>query len=488
MQWGWAHNFTLGGANLTPPALPAGVVQARQVFRVVAVDLDWHLLGNRGAVLLDGIPPDDDKVPNFALPVVRTSVPNFDYLIDGMDVLGASNQIAADFPAAGASVLALLASPQIDPALALPVSVENAGHWPAFPGPNPGGDLPASADVTQGITAAFRAPLDGANAKLDVIVTLAADVVPAGTHIRVFPRRFITIDVIGEEPSFVRGDGGSTLAVSGQPSVVLLVNPFNLAPADPLPAPATVTTDIVATARNGQRRLHSAIDISVSSTTVSWADNSALFGGNALLQNPVMAALMTATFGATAVAPASLFGIAPGTPPATGAPSGIVDLVRRLANETTAPRQGPRLPTQGRFDTVLALGTAPAAGTPLTWQAVVSGARWSAESRSAQPELGDPGNPAGPDLHVRVDGQLGYDLALHAVKRAQPILPMSATTPGWLVATDGDNWNDPSPDASGTVSAAILETVAPFCDSPERGIPRYPFHSRQTPSRAPPMR
>jgi len=476
LQWGWAVNSTLGRAPLSPPTLPGGVTLATQFIRVVAVDLDWHLLGNRGATAVDGVPGDDDTIPDFALPVVRGAVPNFDYLIDGMDVLGAANEISAGFPPAGADVLPLLTSPMIDQTLALPTAAGSPGHWPAFPAPNPGGGLPTTADATQGIAAAFRAPADGPAANLDVIVTIAADAVPAGTHLRVFPRRFVEIDAIGEQPSFVRGDGGASIAQAGQPSSVLLVNPFGLASAAPLPSPATLLVDVVATGRTGQRRLHSGVELTVSTTTAGWVDNSARFGGTAVLGTPAMSALLSA-FGATAASPASLFGIPPTAPPAGGAPGGIVDLVRRLANETTAPRQGPHLPTQARFETVYALGVAPGAGQPLAWQAVLSGARWNSESRSAQPELGDPGNPAGPDLHaagVRVSGQLGYDLAIHAIKRAQPIIPMGAGTPGWIIFTGGDNWTDPAPDATGTVSAAMLETVAPFCDSPELGISAIP--------------
>lgn len=477
LHWGYAHNTTLARTPLVPPPLLAGVTLATQFFRVVAVDLDWHLLGNRAVSAVDSIPGDDDTVPDFALPVVRTAVPNFDYLIDGMDVLGSAGQISAGFPPPGADVLILLASPEIDPALTLPPSPGAAGHWPLFPGPNPGSGLPAGADATRGLSAAFRNPADGTNAQLDVVVTIAADVVPAGTHLRVFPRRFIEISAIStEQASFVRDDGGSTIAQAGLPNPVLLVNPYGLAPAAPLPAPAKLLVDVVATARTGQRRLHSGVELTISTTTVSFADNTPLFGVTALLQSPPVAAL-TSSLGVTAVAPASLFGIPPTTPPGTGAPAGILDLVKRLANETTAPRQGPRLPTQGRFDTVLALGVAPAVGQPLAWRAVLSGARWSLESRCAQPELGDPGNPPGPDLHaagVRAEGQLAYDLALHALKRAQPIIPLSATTPGWMVFTGGNNWTDPAPDATGSVSAVMLETIAPFVDSPELGLSVIP--------------
>lgn len=470
LRWGWSANDTLDRTPRAAPALPGGVTLATQFLRLTAVDLDWHLLGNRGDTLLNNVPGDDGAVPDFALPRVRPAVPGFDYLVDGNDVLGAASQIATGFPPAGADVLALLASPAIDPATPLPPGPGAAGHWPAFPAPNTGGGLVAGAGATRGLAAAFRAPADGPDARLDVVVTIAADVVPAGTHLRVYPRQFVQISAISsEQPSFVRGDGGAGIAQAGQPTVVLLVNPFALAPAAVLPSPAVLAVDVVVTARNGQRRMHSAVDLTVSTTTQAFVANLAPFGGNALLATPVFQAL-TAAFGATSVAPASVFALPPPAAPAGGNPGSVIELVRQLANETVAPRQGPRLPTQGRFDTVFALGVAPAAGQPLAWQAVLSGARWTLESRSAQPELGDPGNPPGPDVHaagVRVGGQLAYDLALHAIKRAQPIVPTGPGAPGWMVMTGGDNWDDPAPDAAGSVAGVMLETIAPFCDSPE---------------------
>ena len=307
-----------------------------------------------------------------------------------------------------------------------------------------------------------------------MVVTVAANAVPAGTHVRVFPRRFVEIAAIGEEPSFVRGDGGSGIVAANQPTSILLVNPFGLTTGANLPP--VLTVDVVATARTGQRRLHSAVDLPVNAAATPWAGSNAVFGGAALMAGPPLSTL-TSAFGSTAEAPVSLFGM-PASPSSTAPLGGIVDLVRRLAKETTAPRQGPRLPTQGRFDTVFALGAAPAAGQPLAWRAVLSGARWAWESRSAQPELGDPGNPAGADVHaagVRVDGQLAYDLAVHALKRAQPIFPLSASTPGWIFMMAGDNWTDPAADNAGTVSAALLETVAPFTDSPELGVSPIPI-------------
>ena len=476
LHWGWAVNGTLARTALTMPTLPGGVTLARQFFRVMAVDLPWHLLGNRRfAPSGDPVPDDDHAVDSFALPVVRASVPSFDYLIDGSDVLGSAGAMATGFPPAGLSVRALLVSPAIDGTLALPPGPGAAGHWPVFPGPVPVGPPAAAALVrfsatdTAAPTATWRAG-SGA-AALDTIVTFPADVVPAGTHLRVMPRTFVVIEGIGELPSFVRGDGGSGIAQAGAPTSILVPNPFQLQVGDALPNPGILTIDIVATGRDGSRRLLSSIHLTLGAAG-SWTDNSASFGGTVFPGLAVMLGLL----GSTSIAPASLFGI-PRTGPAPVAGTDIFSLVRAFANESTSPRVGPHLPAQGRFETVLALGTGATPTTPMTWNAVLTGARWTWESRSAEPDLGDPGNPAGPDVHaagVRVGGQLAWDLALHAIKRAQPVLPWAPDALGWLVQTGGDNWDEPPPDTTGTVAAAMLETIAPFCDSPELALVPMP--------------
>ena len=471
LRWGWATNGTLARTPLSPPALPGGVTLNRQFFRVMAVDLDWHLLGNRSATTIASIPGDDDTIPDFLLPKVRAAVPTFDYLVDGMDVLGATAEIATGFPpGGGAGAFAIAVSPVIDPALAVPPATGSTGHWPSFPSPNPMNPLDSS-DPRTSLTGSWRDVADGADTDRDVILTLPADLIPEGTHVRIYPRQFVQIQAIGEQPSFKRGDGGAAIAASGNPVRILLVNPFRLEGADPKPNPARLEVDLVLTSRTGQRRLFSVVAVTLADPAASWSDNLASFDGQALLQTPGIAALFS-SLSTQAIAPSSLFGLPRTLVPPPGDPSDIADLVRRLASEDQ-PRQGPRLPTQGRFETILALGTSPSPSEQLSWNAVLTGARWDWESRCAQPELGNPGNPASTDVHatgIRCDGQLAYDLALHGLKRAQAIIPVSASSPGWVVTTGGDNWDEPDPDTTGTVSAAMLETVAPFCDTPELGL------------------
>ncbi len=464
LRWGWATSGTLARTRLVPPS----VTLSRQFLRVMAVDLDWHLLGNRSAGALAGIPADDDTVPDFLLPAVRDPVPNFAYLLDAQDVLGAAAAILPPLVGA-ASSFAAVASPVLDEALAGPAQPGPPGHWPAFPpfaAPQPIG--PATNPRT-GLTAARRQAADGAGADQDVIVTIPAGGVPDGAHLRVFPRRFQQIDAIGNVPSFIRPDGGAAIAQPGQPTKILLVNAFGLGQGDNFPSPANLALDMVVTDRTGKRRIFSQITVTVTgSESAAGLANS--FAGTSLLATPALKAVLDG-LGMRGIAGSPLFGI----PRTTALPSiGTAPLafVRALASETQ-PRQGPRLPTMMRFDTVLAVGTAAAANTPLAWSAILSGARLSGEARSARPDLANPGNPAGPDIlatGIHCEGFLARDLALHAVKRAQPIIPLGGGISGWVVATGGSNWNAPAADTTGTVAAAMLETVAAVCDSPELSL------------------
>ena len=130
-----------------------------------------------------------------------------------------------------------------------------------------------------------------------------------------------------------------------------------------------------------------------------------------------------------------------------------------------------------RFETIVTTGlTGPADGT-LLWEAVLSGGRWAEETRSALHASGNPGNPAGPDVHapgIHMTGALAYDLARHAMRRAQPIIPLPGTpgaSPGWFVAMDGNNFNEPQDTTTtNTGIGVVLETVAAVCETPELSL------------------
>ena len=82
--------------------------------------------------------------------------------------------------------------------------------------------------------------------------------------------------------------------------------------------------------------------------------------------------------------------------------------------------------------------------------------------------------PSGAEAVVLFDMEaaLAYDLALHALKRAQPLIPLPAsnagTVLGWVVTSAGDNFDLPS-DATNVVntgSGVLLESVAVCCETP----------------------
>jgi hypothetical protein len=75
---------------------------------------------------------------------------------------------------------------------------------------------------------------------------------------------------------------------------------------------------------------------------------------------------------------------------------------------------------------------------------------------------------------IQVTGALAYDLARHAIRRTQPIIPLPGTpviTPGWVIAMDGDNSTSRrTPTATNMGLGVLLETVAAVCETPELSV------------------
>ena len=456
LRFGFATNGVLTANPLAVPALANGTIP-RQYYRVMVVDQPYYLMGNRSS---SGANPDDGRIPADLLPVVRDQV-NITYLADGPDTLAEATRIL-NRPAQS---MIVAVSPNIDQTLVTPITAGAPSHWPQFPPPTSSAPFPTP-PVTLS-PANVSAAWSGTN---DVVVTIAAGAVPAGASVRIFPQQFVEIASInGAEPSFLRGDGGSNVAVGAGPVAILLRNPFNLGAAQPRPSPATLTMDIVVTPRTGRRRLTGAVAVPVAAGPAT-APTDPFFqpaSGNVMGVMPISM---------QGISEAPLFGIPRTVAPPPSTPTNLRDLVLSLAAEPS-PRKAPRLPTMARFETIAATGStagAPPDGT-LLWQAVLTGARWAGESRSSMHADGNPGNPAGPDVHapgLSVSGALAYDLAVHALKRAQPIIPLPAsnagTVLGWVATSGGNNFNVPSDAANvaNTDAGVMLETVAVGCETP----------------------
>jgi hypothetical protein len=461
LRWGWQTNGLLGTAKLTPPALPTtGVPRAslsQQFFRVVAVDTSWALLGNRTNAPVLSIPGDDGTIPADLLPQVRDLV-NIDYLADGPDTLATANAVMTR-PNQG---MILAVSPALDGSMSVPTQAGANAHWPAFPPPNGNAGFPSPPlSPKTGLKAAWTSGFD-------VVVTVAKDTVPDGAHIRIYQQVYVTIPAITQEPSFVNGDGGAGIAAANTDTQILLVNPFGLSGGSP--KPPNLTMDIVVMPRNGQRKLWGAVSVAISPGPVPAPPDP--FAGVTVIT------AMVGTF--ESIAPSTLFGIPTTVLPPAGPPANVIAFIRSLASEGI-PRQGPRLPTMGRLETIIATGTTGNPDGTLQWEAVLTGGRWAREMRSALHASGNPGNPPGPDVHapgIHITGDLAYDAARHAMKRAQPILPLPGspgTQLGWIIGMDANNFNAPTDTtATNTGCGAFLETVAAVCETPELSIASPP--------------
>lgn len=474
MRWGWSNGGGLGRTPLGPPPLPGGLAPPvelpRQFLRMTAVDLRWHLLGNRTTGAVQGIPGDDGFIPEAYQPKPRMEVP-LRYLDDGVAVLAEANQVVQRLNGVTGGMIVAV-SPVLEPDVAPPPTADSTGRWPLFPGPNSNQSFPVpTLSPATGIAAAFTA-------ENDVVLTISAGQVPTGAHVRIYPRQFVEIAAIGAQPSFLRGDGGAAIASGPGEVQILLRNPFALLDAQPRPNPATLTMDIVVMPRLGTRRLFPNIATTVSQSDVAPPPDG--FGGGTDIVTAV-------TDFVGSIAPEPLFGLPkpplPDPDPGASDEEQLLNLMRAVLSETQ-PRVGPRLPTQARFETMMVTGIpdAGATGGVLHWDAVVTGGRWARETRSTRHPDGNPGNPAGPDIHaagVRVGGDLALDVARQAIRRAQPMIVTGETSLGWIVFQGGNNFNRPSHLPAGAVTSAnagagaMLKTISAVTETPELSFSNF---------------
>jgi len=456
LRWGWATNGILARTRLVPPSLANPLGQ--QFYRVAVVDTTWALLGNRTSAPTLGVGPDDQTIPADILPLIRDQIV-IDYLADGPDTLAKASVLMAR-PNID---MALAVSPVISSTMSVPTAPGAPAHWPDFPTPNPATVFPNPiVSPVTGISAAWASGGGGH----DVVISIPSGGAPDGAHVRIYPQVYVTIAAItADAPSFLRGDGGAAIAHNGSPTRIFLSNPFQLTGGQPNPSPARLTMDIVVAPRMGNRKLWAAVSTPVTAGPAALPADPFAGGSSVGSILPMF----------QAVAPVPLFGVPTTVVPPGVAPSGIIGFVRSLASETS-PRQGPRLPTMARFETIVASGTT--GGTPagtLFWEAILTGGRWAPDSRSALHASGNPGNPAGGDVHapgIHVTGALAYDLARHAMRRAQPIIPLlDSGTLGWVIDMDGDNFNPPTDGTTtNTGIGVLLETTPAVCETPELSL------------------
>ena len=444
VRFGFAPEGTLAATALALPTLPSTPFPAgssaptleRQYVRVMAVDLQLHLLGNRTDSEIDSVPSADAGSRQEPAPIVRDG-DTLEVLSDGQSTTGAVNELAT---AAG---LVLAVSPTIATNVAYPSDRTN--RWPALPAAvGTAEDLSAeqSGRARSDVTATYVGDT------ADVVLTWPAGALPVAAHVRAFPRvdPGRAVVPLAELDFSKRGDGGSTIVGGGTSTTIVLHDPFR-AGASPRPGTPTLRFDLVIVTRGpaGDRgRLLGGIDAAVG------------LGGTAPFRPAVTNHLDAVPLNQRGLAPAPILALSP-TAPATGS-----DPVLAAFGEA-APREAPRFRTMSRNESIVA---AHDGGAPGAWTAVLTPGFLDGRSVRGDARLANPGNDAGPEDHapgVRVTGRLALDLARAALRRTHHLVRR-------LPELDAGRWSEPATPGTGTIAGAALQNVAATCEDPEISV------------------
>lgn len=457
--------------SFSPPVVPAGsppVTLARDFYTLRVIDLRTYLNGVWPASTLDPA----TFVQRFA--TVRINE-NISFLLDGNDVLGAAHSALESGSPSGSSHgspadfdLSLVVAQAIDGDFPIPAAIGSAAHWPNFPpgiSVNPNATLSINLKTQLALEANWVTTAPNTSTTGDV--TLQISNLPANAWVRVYTRKFLP------DASSTRGDGQGRLVPASGTIALALTDPLTLR--DPLtnlasvPAAATLMFDMVVVLPNGNSRIYGGLTIGINL-------GSPHIGG--LTPDTGLNPCGFAAF--QGVSNAGILGLGkPGV--ITPAPTSVLNWVLALLGEGK-PRDAPRMPTMARRELLVA-GAGPALGSPSSADAriftgVIGGGRITAETVSASSRIGAPGGLGGRETSVTGatthGGLLAYDIARHALRRSQDIIPRLATLAG-------QDWNIPAENAAvaegktpsatnGTMAGAVLQTIAPICESPELNL------------------
>lgn len=432
------------GQSFHPPALPTGISLKRDFLSLRVVQLKPFLLGSPNTSF-NGASAE-------LRPVVRINEP-LNLLADGNDVLAAANTALSGTPTEGLAV-----AQAIDGGFNLPSATGSAAHWPAFP---PLGGVtavaagPLAINLRTGFTPTAHYFDDGNPSSSNVDVVLTINGLPAGAAVRVYPRKFV------EDAKEARGDGAGGIAPDSGTLDLLLKNPFNFpAILSTPPALPTLRFDMIIVKRTGETRMYGNIAAQVTAATTS--------GPTASGTNPFGTAVRRG------ISNAGVLGLGAHALPSISSLSlgeATLTILQALTGETT-PRDASRLPSMARRD-LLAAGLSGS-----NWTGVLAGGRLAPEIHSAGARLGSPGGLGGRETQVvgvsSQNARLAYDIARTAFRRTTNIVTR-------LNDLSGSAWNEPAqpaalaagsvPTASqGTTAGAVLQTIAPMCETPELGL------------------
>jgi hypothetical protein len=157
-----------------------------------------------------------------------------------------------------------------------------------------------------------------------------------------------------------------------------------------------------------------------------------------------------------------------GTAGNTGSAADLATWAKNLTGESQ-PRDASRLPTMARRELLVA------GAASNVWTGVIGGGRIATETICAATRTGAPGSPGGRETSVTGatshGGILAYDIARHALRRSHNLISR-------LTDLADSKWNVPtaptavavggtSSATNGTMAGALLQTIAPYCETPE---------------------
>jgi hypothetical protein len=432
-------------SSFTPPTLPSGITLERDFFTLRLVQLKGYLLGAPASA--------DPATQAQAQPDVRINE-NPTLLTNGNDVLGS---IQSSLGSSASPTLAV--APALDGGFSLPPSAGTGAHWPQFP---PGVTMDAASEtpplaLPEGltVTAAWFNSAASDFTKADVVVTIGGwPAVTANAWVRLYTRLF------GVNAIEQRGDGQGRLIPASGTLGIYLTDPLGLRqpgldPAQILvPPSATLNFDMVVVLPNGKARIYGGLVTTVAPGPT--ADPTGSLG-----TNPT-----TAPGCLQGICSAGVLGL--GQPASVSAPTSLSGWLQLLTGDGN-PRQATRLPTMARRELLVA-GFAASA-----WSGVVAGGRVAHETLCDQPRIGCPGGLGGRETLVTgvasSGGRLAYDIARHALRRTQSIVERVATlsASAWSMPSEPAEvaLGQQAAGASGTFAGALLQNIAPYCETPE---------------------
>ncbi len=432
-------------SSFTPPAPPSGITLQRDFFTLRLVALKSYLLGTPASA--------DPATQSQSQPEVRINE-NPTLCTSGNDVLGS---IQASLGTSANPTLA--AAPALDGGFTLPASAGSAAHWPQFPTgitTDPATDtLPVTMPGGFAVTAAYFNSAASDFTKVDVVVTISGwPAVTANAWVRIYTRLF------GVNAIQQRGDGqGRLIPTSGTLSIYLTdplglrqpgLNPDQIL----VPPAATLSFDMIVVLLNGKARIYGGLAASIAAGPT--ADPTGSPG-----TNPT-----TASGCLQGICSAGVLGLS--QPASVSAPTTLAGWAQLLTGDGN-PREAARFPTMARRE-LLAAGFVSSA-----WSGVLAGGRVAHETFCDQPRLGCPGGLGGRETIVTgvasTGGRLAYDMARHALRRAQSVVDRAVTLAGsaWSLPAEPTQVSvgQQASGASGTFAGAALQNIAPYCETPE---------------------